>query len=342
MTNKHRYDYDIITPLLHGWLGPMFHVKKDQENYRLYNIQDLPLSVCEDLHLRIQNMETLDHPNLPALQFINEKTLVTPYQESVTVEQLIQSGHHLSTEALRFFARSSLSLLQWAHQKERIHGDLHSKLIYISNRGEIFIEGFGRKPEPKQYPHTGHHRYLPPEPFGSISGDIYALGVIVMELLLERHLLLGDILEESHRQRVQEILQQCSEKDPLIVSFIQSALQFHPDVRQIPEGFDADSMADLEHHWRQAYPHFPFQGHIEPEEVLDPIDIVFHSEEFDAELFLPTQEELDLNELTEDLLPPEPFEITPQASTSTTEAWRTSLLLLCIFLGVIIVWAIIS
>jgi len=310
MTSNKIYDYEIIKPLATGWLGPMFHVRNGDEQFRLYNIQDQPSSLREDLRLRIQNMKMLENPSLPSLVFCDENTLISPYNESITVEQLIQSGHHLSREVLRFFAIKILSLLQWAHDRERVHGDLHPGLIYISHSGKIFIEGFGRSASRAEHPHTGHHRYLPPEPFGSIAGDVYAFGVILLELLLKRHIAMGDILEKTHIQKVQNLLQECEASDPKLLSFIDIVLQFDPSERYAYRELSWEETSSFHSDWDEAYPLFPFANFQHDMSYQEPIDIIFHSEEFGLDIFLPTQEELDMNELTEDLLPPEPFEMT--------------------------------
>ena len=310
MTSNKIYDFDIVKPLETGWLGPMFHVRNGDKHFRLYNIQDQPSSLREDLRLRIQNMKMLEHPNFPVLAFCDENTLISSYYESITVEKLIQSGHHLSKESLRFLAMRILSLLEWAHDRDLIHGDLHPGLIYISHSGKIFIEGFGRIASRAEHPHTGHHRYLPPEPFGSIAGDVYAFGVILLELLLKRHISMGDILEKTHTQKVKDLLKECERRDPKILSLIGHVLQFHPSDRHIYRALSWEDASSFYNDWEEAYPLFPFANFQHDVSYQEPIDIIFHSEEFGSDIFLPTQEELDMNELTEDLLPPEPFEMT--------------------------------
>jgi len=335
------HDFDIIKQLLHGWIGPMCHVRKEDKDFRLYDIRGMRSSLREDLELRIQMMKDFENPNLPALQFYNEDTILTSYSESVSVEQLIEDGDIWPTTVFQYFTQEVLSLLTWAHNKGIIHGDLHPGLIYISRSGEVYIEGFGRTASRAEHPHTAHHRYLPPEPFGSVAGDLYAFGVILIELLLQRHVSLGDILPETHIRKVQGLIAECDHKDPQMIQMIQKALQFDPENRKECLLLFFDSDVDQNMMWKEFCSHLDVAAFFEEDEHTDPMDVVFHTDA-STDMFVPSQAELNMNELTEDILPPEPFEISSSPPSLVEKKGVSSQLWIVLALVMVVVGIILT
>lgn len=284
-----------------GWLGPMHHGCKDGKDYRVHNIEKISLSLREDLNVRQKFFDAIQHPNIPPLFSLQQGVMGTVYRPAVTVEYIIQQGGFGDEELLNYFVVCVNNLLSMVHAQGWIHGDLHPDLIYLTESGEVVVEGFGREPQKTEYPHTGHHRYLPPEPFGSISSDLYGLGVIALELALGEHVILGDLLEDSHEQKIARYIQGLSDKNSVSRSFIERSLHFNPERRKEASFVLLPLLEkDIPAGWNEfCTTHVLYRSNYTPE-LTDPMDIVFHTEE---DINFPDIGEITKNELTEDLLP---------------------------------------
>lgn len=299
----------------YGWLGDMYHAKDKQKEYRLYDARTMSLSLRADISLREEFAQIVQHDQLPIAKKIDAHTFVTPYQSSISVQQIIQYGGLCEEYLLVHFLTETNSLLSLVHSKGWVHGDLHPGLIYIALSGEITIEGFGRRAEKGQHPHTGHHRYLSPEPSSSVESDIYALGVIALELLLGEHVVLGDILEESHSQKLQNYLSKIANPGSIVGKFIQAALQFSPSKRKSAPMLLLPFLGQTpSQEWMFMCSHLSLDAPISSVEQTDPLDVVFHTDEEDPDVGFPSLEEITMNELTEDFLPMEPIQ-TPKKNS---------------------------
>ena len=66
-----------------GWLGPMSHVKHNDETFRLYDIEKSSSSLREDLHIREEFFLDITHSSFPKLVFIDENSVGTPYRPAI-------------------------------------------------------------------------------------------------------------------------------------------------------------------------------------------------------------------------------------------------------------------
>lgn len=328
------------SPLGYGWLGDMYHAKKQHGEYRVYDTRSLSLSLLADIKLREQFSQVVQHPQLPIVQKIDTHTFATPYQSSSCVLQLIQEGGIRDEQLLIYFLTETNSLLSIVHAKGWVHGDLHPGVMYVAHSGEIIIEGFGRPLGAGQHPHTGHHRYLSPEPSSSIESDIYALGVIALELALGEHVVLGDILEASHTQKLQHYLSRLEDKNSVVGRFIHTALQFSPEQRKNAPMLLLPFLGQMPStEWMFMCSHLSLDTAFSSAEQTDPLDVVFQTDEEERSVFFPSLEEITMNELTEDFLPMAPLQ--PNTSMSpqqlTVPATSTSNNKLIIGLGILVI-----
>jgi serine/threonine protein kinase len=330
---------EVPTPLGNGWLGEMFQIEYEQEYVRMYNVDAISSSLREDLLFRRLFGLEVFHPNLPNLIQLDSGSLATPYRSGVSVLEIIQERGFQNDHLLLHFIEQAYLLLSFVHSKGWIHGDLHPGLIYITKDGHVVIEGFGRRPSPVEHPHTGHHRYLPPEPFGSKMGDMYSLGVIALELLIGAHVPLGDILKESHRKKIDDYLHKIRYSDPTCVAFIKGSLQFSAAQRtKVSTLFSSRLSIDPSEEW------LVFCANSEgryQSETTDPMDVIFHTEEeVSSDSFFPSLEDMSLNELTEEILPQQP--LSEAVQTSFRHKNKNPLLVALAMLVVLLILAVIS
>ena len=284
-----------------GWLGPMSHSEHNGELFRIYDVSDISVSLRDDIYIREGFHKIIHHPNIVPIQWIEKNKVGSPYKAGISLEELILRGGCSDQKVLEYILVRTNELFSFVHSQGWIHGDVHPGLIYLTQDGDITIEGFGRKPQNKETMHTGHHRYLSPEPLGTISSDLYGIGAIMLELALGKNILLGDLLEELHNTRVHKYLQQIKESHPLCASFIELSLHFNPEHRKeaprllvslLGEEPPSQWMTFCQTSTDTNVPYRP--------DITDPMDIVFHTEEAFEHAF-PTSEEITHHELTEDL-----------------------------------------
>lgn len=292
-----------------GWLGPVSHAKYNGELFRIYDISDIAVSLRDDLQVRAQFHAAIQHPGLVPFRWLEENVIGTPYQARITLAQLILSGGCPERKFLENILTRINKLFSLVHDQGWIHGDVHPGLIYLTHDGDIVIEGFGRRPQNKKTVYTGHHRYLSPEPMGTISSDLYGIGVVILELALGENVLLGDLLEDLHSAKATRYCQRIKDLHPLCASYIEHALSFHPEMRkEAPRQLASVLDTKPPDEWFTYCQTLAMKTKIYKPDVTDPMDIVFHTEEIFENAF-PTSAEITHHELTEELLVDVPQEL---------------------------------
>ncbi|MAA79380.1 MAG: hypothetical protein CL916_08975 [Deltaproteobacteria bacterium] len=283
-----------------GWLGPMFHAEHNGELFRLHDLSNISVSLRDDLHIREDFHTAVQHPNIVPIMWFEENSILAPYQDGISMEQLITQGGCSDREILEYILVRTNELFSFVHAQDWIHGDVHPGLIYLTQDGEILIEGFGRRPQNKETMYTSHHRYLSPEPKGTISSDLYGIGVIILEIALGEHILLGDLLEDLHSIRVKKYVQRIKVDHPLCASFVELALNFDPEKRkEAPKEVLSLLGEEPPSHWLRYCQKKSKEDKVYRPDATDPMDIVFQTEEIFENPF-PTSEEITHHELTEE------------------------------------------
>ena len=85
-----------------GWLGPMFHAEHNGDVFRMYDVSDVSVSLRDDLHIREHFHAAIQHPNLVPILWFEEKSILVPYQDGVSIEQLIIQGGCSDREVLEY------------------------------------------------------------------------------------------------------------------------------------------------------------------------------------------------------------------------------------------------
>ena len=142
------------------------------------------------------------------------------------------SLHHdlslrVSLEILSFLA----DIISDSMKNSFVHGDIKSENINVLQDGSIILNGYGRP----------RRQTLAPEGVLSIPGDVYSLGVLMLELLSGQSDIELPLEETMHNQKVLEIFLSIDWKEwsseswlPNMQEYLISLLFFDPSSRPHP------------------------------------------------------------------------------------------------------------
>jgi serine/threonine-protein kinase len=192
---------------------------------------------------KLRTAETLDHAHIA-------RTYATEHTEDLTIIPLeFVYGQNLSNQiaggpatpdfALRVALQAS-EALQYSHERGAIHGRLTSNTILVGSDGDLKIVDFALEALPAEMqfsdPDNGSTMWLsaPTRPLlsrlayrapeqvaggsATVQSDLFALGVIVYELLVGEFLFEGDNRDELDQQIVQRDLPKVHEIRPGVPS----------------------------------------------------------------------------------------------------------------------------
>src|SRR5262249_34885589 len=211
--------YRILRPLGAGGMGAVY-LARDTQLDRLVALKvprlggdDRPTPGDLERFLReARAAAALLHPNLCPIFDVGEVDgtpyLTMAYLEGRLLSGVIEKGKPLSQRQAALIVRKLATALQEAHARGVIHRDLKPSNVMISARGEPIVMDFGlaRRDETVEARLTkdgtvlGTPAYMPPEQVRGETRtigpacDIYALGVILYELLAGRLPFEGSVL----------------------------------------------------------------------------------------------------------------------------------------------------
>ncbi|WP_299410814.1 serine/threonine-protein kinase [Acaryochloris sp. IP29b_bin.148] len=209
---------------------------------KVLNKKDLPTR----LFLReLRLLAGLQHPNIVSVQTIAytamERYLVMDYCEGGTLRDLLLHPIHLSLEQRLRIMIDVLKGLAYAHQRDVVHCDLKPENILLTHTAEgwsarISDFGIARLAEEAGVigqGDTGSPAYMAPERFYgqySFASDLYAIGVILFELLVGKRPFMG-LPGELMAAHINEMAQIPKEVPFLLRSVLKTALQKLPQRR---------------------------------------------------------------------------------------------------------------
>lgn len=151
---------------------------------------------------------SLDHPSICAVHGVDflgeEPLLVMAHVKGVPLSRVIRSRRSVSVTTALDFARQIASAVQHAHERGVIHGDLKSSNIMVGPRGHVTILDFGLAVRAdacrgneldstrvsRASGAAGTVPYMAPEiirgQLPSVRSDIWALGVLIFEMVVGR------------------------------------------------------------------------------------------------------------------------------------------------------------
>lgn len=165
---------------------------------------------------------SLEHPNIVTCQALehsaNGRYLVMDYCEGGTLRSILESDIVLSWEEMLGLVLDILSGLTHAHQQGIVHCDIKPEniLLTLTPRGWVArISDFGiarlsQEVNESQMGHSGSPAYMAPERFYNqhpLTSDLYAVGVILYEMLLGKRPFSGTPMElmVAHMNQVPDI-----------------------------------------------------------------------------------------------------------------------------------------
>lgn len=140
---------------------------------------------------------TLEHPNIVQVYDVGEEQgyhyIVMEYVEGKTLKQLIKQHGPLSVGEVIDVMEQLVSAVEHAHSRHVIHRDIKPQNVMVRSDGEVKLTDFGiaLAQNASQLTQTnsimGSVHYLAPElakgQSASVQSDIYALGIVMFELL---------------------------------------------------------------------------------------------------------------------------------------------------------------
>ncbi|QQE66855.1 hypothetical protein GFS31_35590 [Leptolyngbya sp. BL0902] len=153
---------------------------------------------------------SLEHPNIVTCQALehsaNGRYLVMDYCEGGTLRSILESDIILSWEEMLGLVLDILSGLDHAHQQGIVHCDIKPEniLLTLTPRGWVArISDFGiarlsQEVNESEMGHSGSPAYMAPERFYNqhpLTSDLYAVGIILYEMLLGKRPFSGTPME---------------------------------------------------------------------------------------------------------------------------------------------------
>jgi len=251
-------NYVVIEELGRGGMGVVY-LAEDQRLGRRVALKALPASVASSPELRqrlrreARAAATISHPGVAvvyALEEIDDHLFIaSEYVRGDTLRAVIAHGPIVPARA-QAMALEIVSALAAAHQAGVIHRDLKPENVLIATDGRIKIVDFGiaqiEGPEATRLTRAGAMlgtpAYMAPEQLlgGSVDAraDIYAVGVVLSEMLTGHHPLRGGAIPLP-TSPLASVIARCLQADPAVryasASDLQQALEA---VAERPAGFD--------------------------------------------------------------------------------------------------------
>ncbi|MGG3622675.1 Stk1 family PASTA domain-containing Ser/Thr kinase [Bacillus gobiensis] len=147
-----------------------------------------------------QSATSLDHPNIVSIYDVGEEGdiyyIVMEYVEGMTLKEYIKVNGPLHPQEAAQIMEQIVSAMEHAHQNHIVHRDIKPHNILINHFGEVKVTDFGiaMALSSSTITHTnavlGSVHYLSPEQarggLATKKSDIYALGIVLFELVTGR------------------------------------------------------------------------------------------------------------------------------------------------------------
>lgn len=231
--------YRLIRLLAHGGMSEVF-LATDEQDEQLYAIKVVKQEITENYQHFCREMQILNLLNhahiLPILDCQEESGLayyVTPYIQHGSLRGRIANGR-LSLEETRVILEQLGDALQFLHERGLVHRDIKPANVLIDETNHVWLADFGLA-KAANTPHdlTGSEHligtpfYLAPELLeepASAKSDIYALGIMLYEMLTGTPPFKGQSPLAIYWKHLYELPLLPSERNPLISPTIEQVI----------------------------------------------------------------------------------------------------------------------
>jgi len=232
--------YRVVSLLALGGMGEVYRAE-DMKLGQQVALKFLPVINADQLQLlygEVRIGRQVSHPNVCRLYDIAEADghhfITMEYVDGEDLASLLRRIGQLPAAKALDIARGLCSGLAAAHDRDVIHGDLKPQNVMIDGRGRARITDFGLASisgERGPGALAGTPAYMAPEQLAgkqaSFKSDIYALGLILHEMLTGERIFEGSLFDivEQHRSgkrpalrgidpEVGRLVLRCLEEDP--------------------------------------------------------------------------------------------------------------------------------
>jgi serine/threonine-protein kinase len=259
--------YQLTDLLGQGAMGVVYRALDPVLN-RYVAIKLMGQGVAADEHLRERFMReaqaagSLQHPNIITIYDFGEVEghlyIAMEYLEGADLSEVIERGDSLPLPAKLDIIIDALSALHYAHSRHVVHRDIKPANIRVSVDGHAKLMDFGiarleRSDLTKSGVLIGTPHYMAPEQItnGQISPatDIFAMGVVLYELLASRRAFDGDTLHAVLYKVVSEEPPSLRDMSPAIPAalrmIVERAIAKDPKTRYQSAGAMAQALSDV-------------------------------------------------------------------------------------------------
>lgn len=234
-------DYEVLRPLGRGGLGAVYEARHTISHRREALKVLLPEQMgTPEMHERfrreIQVLAALNHPNIARLHsaFEHENNLVMAMELVEGQDLRSRSQTQLPLPVLLDYIRQVLDGLSYAHQRGVVHRDIKPANVMISSSGPVKVLDFGIALSQTSTDLTmagaliGSPAHMSPEQIraerATPQSDIYAVGVLLYELIAGQPPLRGATTYEILTAHLQQIPRPLQELRPDIPESISHAV----------------------------------------------------------------------------------------------------------------------
>ncbi len=171
----------------------------------------------ERLRSEAQTLARLNHPNIATVfSLVEDDTdlhLVMEYVEGETLAHVLKTRPRMDVPDCFALYHQALEGMQYAHEAGVVHRDLKPQNLMVNGRGLLKVLDFGiaRVDGTRRITRTGllvgTPEYMAPEQVrggdGTVASDVYALGVLLYEMLVGRPPFTGGAEYDVLRQQVE-------------------------------------------------------------------------------------------------------------------------------------------
>ena len=268
-------DYRIIRELGRGGMGIVYEAHQISLN-RLVAIKLLPRYMLSDdqvlkFKLEASTAAKLHHTNIAPIYGVGESSGYHYYAmqllEGVSLDRFVATSENeppeedgLTIDEVINVGRQVASALQYAHDQGVLHRDIKPSNLILDSNNNVWMTDFGLaistdSPIGETGSTSGTLRYMAPEKFDDasddVTGDIYALGISLVELLSRRpafgSVRLADLTADIKAGNLEEISYNDKSLPGDLEAVLRKSIAVDPAVRYQSAGeFESDLKNALE------------------------------------------------------------------------------------------------